>query len=341
MNRMFVVIVLASLALSAAAEVIPGEPIREAAFKNMVADPGGERLVGKPATDHWSYYNVAEKWVVDKTVFHTGKQSVRIDMTQDKTYGGYVSTAGADNVPVIEFGGWAKVKATTGKPARPRFYLQVYLKNGKVLENTATFQKAPVDWQFTGNRVVLGNVQIKYVLLYCLAEHQVGAAWFDDVYVGFGKKALKKGANLLATGGFEDISSWRPYGEGFVADAKTVRSGKGSLQLKAETPYRLYGARCIIRPDGPMDGVVIGGWCRSVRKGGRAAITADIHYKDGSVLPGLSAVFPTAAHDWLNREKELVIINKEIDYIVVSAELLFAGSGEVWFDDLSLCPLRP
>ena len=66
-----------------------------------------------------------------------------------------------------------------------------------------------------------------------------------------------------------------------------------------------------------------------------------MYYKDGRVLPSLSAIFPTAEHDWMQGEEQLTIIKGEIDYIAVSVELLFAGSGEAWFDDLYLCPLRP
>jgi len=327
-------------AMSASAEVVPGEPITAPVFKNAVPDPGCEQLLGQPAKDTWNYY-LADKWVVDTTVFHGGKQSVRLDATdKTKTCGAATGAPGSTEAPVVEFGGWAKVKPTEGPAACPRFCLQVVLKGGRVLENTATFKQPPLDWQFVGNRVNVGDSQVDYVMIYCLTDGQTGSTWFDDVYIGMGRKPMTRGENLLTAGGFEEASKWHPYGEGFVLDAAAAHSGKAGLRLKADKPYRLYGARCVVKPVASMDAILIGGWCRSEQKGGRASITADVHYKDGSVLPCLSAIFPTAPHDWMKCEEQLNIIPGDIDYITVSAELLFAGAGEVCFDDLYLMPLK-
>ena len=116
--------------------------------------------------------------------------------------------------------------------------------------------------------------------------------------------------------------------------------GKASLHLKAERPFRLYGARTVVKPDGPADAILIGGWCRSAETAGRASLTADVHYKDGRVLPCLSVIFPRGEHDWVNVEKEIGLIKADIDYISVTAELLHAPGGEVWLDDVYLHLLR-
>ena len=321
-------------------DVVAG-PITECKLRNVISDPGCEHLIGKPANDSWSYAS-ADKFVVDKEVLHTGKQSMRLDAKNKDTKYGTYSGVGASSEPIryVEFGGWAKVKPTRGEGARPWFYAQIRLKDGKLIESTASFKQSPLQWQFVGNRVPVGDKEIKRIILYCFVQGHVGPVWLDDMYIGLKPQPFTKGPNLIPEPGFEDTSKWRPHAEGFSTDDSVEHSGKRSLRLKAEKAFRIYGAHTIVKPDGPADGLLIGGWCRSTKTGGRASITADVHYKDGRALPCLSVIFPEGEHNWVNLEKEILISRREIDYITITAELLFAPAGQVWLDDVYLHLLR-
>ncbi len=320
------------------ADAVQGEAITESKLKNLLPDPGMERLTGDIAKDAWSYYS-ADHYVVDKETVHGGKQSLRLNAT-DKTKGYGVYSGGPASegpIDVVEFGAWIKTNPPLGEGNWVRVYAQIYLKGGALVENTAVLKGASADWRFIGARVPLGGKVIDRVLLYLIAENYAGTVWIDDVCLGYGEAPLKKGANLIPDAGCEDVSKWRPYGEGgFIRDDAVMHSGKSSMTLKAGEPLRLYGARCVVKPEGPAVALLVGGWCRSSRTGGRVSLTADVHYKDGSVLPGLAVLFPANEAGWLNQEKELLINPGEIDYIALSAELLYAETGQVWFDDVYL-----
>ena len=317
--------------------------ISKAGLTNVVRDPGFEDLVGDPKVDAWSRGG-KDAFVVETKVVRAGKQSLRLDAGDADTrciaYTGIGEVS--DKIEYVEFGGWARIRSDDDKASRPWFYAQIHLKNGRLIESTARFDEPPGDWRFAGRRVPIGGEPIARVILYCNAQGHKGATWFDDAYIGLGRRPHRRGENLIAQAGFENASAWRPRGEGFAIDDEVKHSGKHSLLLAAAKPYRLYAARCVVRPKGPLDAILLGGWCKSDARGGRVALTAEVHYQDGRILPRLSVIFPNQKHDWTKQEQKIEVAKGTIDYITVIAESLFVPEGRTWFDDVYLHPLsRP
>jgi len=167
-------------------DVVPGEAITKFSPKNLLADPGMERLTGNPANDAWSFYS-ADKFAADKAVAHDGKQSLRVDAKDKaKGYGAYSGTAAsAGAVDAVDFGAWVRAEPALPEGAQVRIYAQIYLKGGKLIENTALLKGGGTDWRLAANRVPVGGAEVERTLLYCIAERYVGSVWFDDAFIGY------------------------------------------------------------------------------------------------------------------------------------------------------------
>ena len=213
---------------SAAGEVVQGEAITECRLKNLI-DSWIERLTGNITQDPWSYYS-ADKYVVDKETFHSGKQSLRLNATdKSKGYGTYTGTAASDGpVDSVEFGTWAKVDPALPEGSRIRVYAQIYLKGGVLLENTALFKGGGTEWRFTGARVPVGGKEIERVLLHLIIENYAGTVWFDDAYLGYEQTPLKKWDTLIQGSGL--AAHWDfNEGSGTVLHDRSGNGNNGAI----------------------------------------------------------------------------------------------------------------
>ena len=211
-------------ALPAFADVVPGTPITQPSQKNLLVDPGMEHLIGVPANDAWSYYS-ADHFAVDKEVFHSGKQSLRLDAKDSsKSYGAY-SGAGASAGPVdfVEFGAWVKADPALAEGAWVRLYAQITVKGGKLIENTIMVKGGGTEWRFAGNRVPVGGVPVERAVFYVIADNCAGSIWIDDACLGYAP-AKKQAAKPVAPG--EGLVAHYTFAEGEGAVLKD-HSGNG------------------------------------------------------------------------------------------------------------------
>jgi len=132
------------------------------------------------------------------------------------------------------------------------------------------------------------------------------------------------------------ITTWQPFGTGFVADTTEHHSGVDSVRCQTDSPTASYGAFETLNLDQAVASpVYISGWSKSVDVGGTPngdySVYADLTFQDGTNLWAQTSNFGTGTHNWQRRH--LVILPpKPLKSMNVYA-IFRNHPGKVWFDD--------
>ena len=162
--------------------------------------------------------------------------------------------------------------------------------------------------------------------------------------------SAKRGPNLLADPGFEELKDGRPVGwvnelaGDWTVDSEVRHGGQNSVRFAKASGETLYWISQSIPLDrarpAPM---VVGGWSKGEgvegTRGSEYSVWVDLQYADGSFLYGQRATFEVGTHDWQYSELPFVV-SKPVRTVTVN--LLFRNGlrGKVWFDDISLQELE-
>ena len=147
---------------------------------NRLQDPGFEKT-GAP---DWSKNE--KGFVVDTSVFHSGKQSLRLsnDSPTEESSASQTITLNQKTPCPIIVRGHAKAEKVSGHPDKGfALYVDIYYTDGTPLYgNTFGWQTETTGWQY-GEMVIEPAKPIRNVNVYCLFRGHAGTARFDDLFV--------------------------------------------------------------------------------------------------------------------------------------------------------------
>ena len=139
---------------------------------------------------------------------------------------------------------------------------------------------------------------------------------------------------------------WKPYGNGFFYDTTGINALSGTKSIKCESISgdSMWGIYYILDLNQEFaHSVTISAFSKAVDVGGEQdenyAIYADVYCKDGSVLYGEYASFPTGTHGWVYSKR---VIQPPAPIEKIYLYLLFKyHAGTVWFDDVGVYEAVP
>lgn len=247
--------------------------------------------------------------------------------------------------------GLSKAENVSGvKNSDYSIYCDVHYADGtNLFAQTANFSTGTHDWEGASYKFTPEAKAIEFVTVYALFRNKSGTVWFDNITL----KESGISANLLENYGFETgtavpLPDWTIYGSGYTWEETAtpkvyayVAEKKGNnqiLRMSTDTTSKTYGASQVIDFDRVVGSITISGKSRAENVSGPVngdySISCDVHYTDGTALPGQSASFNTGTHDW-DTESYTFTSAKPVDYIALNVNFK-NKSGVVWFDDISL-----
>lgn len=151
---------------------------------------------------------------------------------------------------------------------------------------------------------------------------------------------------LLLNGGFEQVvnggpAGWKNRGSEILAEG---RGGSSAIVCRNTTGTGWLGAsQTVALNQATAEPIVIEGWSKALDVSGGSerdySLYADLIYTDGTPLWGQVAKFCAETHDW---EFRRMVIHPQKPVKEVQLHCLFRNhTGTVWFDDVSVCEIRP
>ncbi|MEW6358537.1 MAG: glycoside hydrolase domain-containing protein [Planctomycetota bacterium] len=148
---------------------------------NELANPGFEESEGDQLKT-WQPYH--KGYAIDRTVFHTGRQSIRCTSDGEKDGAGVmqvITYEKPDKRPVI-IGGWCKTENVSGG-GDCSVYLDIHYDDGTPLwGKTSTWGRGTHDWEYSA-QIHWPAKPIKEIKAFVFLRRTAGVAWFDNVKV--------------------------------------------------------------------------------------------------------------------------------------------------------------
>ncbi len=197
------------------------------------------------------------------------------------------------------------------------------------------------DWTFYRTRYTI-PAGAKLIKVICALGNAKGEARFDDISLTFKENAisqLPKSKNLVVNPGFEDDAAGWVIRKGTLTS--NAKAGALCLYLKNETAQWSEAGQMILNNPNAVE-VRVTGWMKTtnVKPGKESYQKARIQLEFKNELDARVGEHPPAigeaigTNDWIKLDK-ILKIPAGTKRIRLACQL-FEGTGETWFDDISL-----